>query len=50
MSCNTKKVRYSFLGAKRSAKIIVSSDEEEGETPRPKRAKTSGIAPRAGKV
>jgi hypothetical protein len=46
MSCSTKKVRCSFLGAKPSAEIIVSSDEE-GATPRPK---ASGIIPKDGKV
>jgi hypothetical protein len=49
MSCNAKKVRCSYLGAKKSVEVILSSDEE-GATPRPKRPKTSGIAPRAGKV
>jgi hypothetical protein len=49
MSCNAKKVRCSNSGAKQSAEIIVSSDEEVA-TPRPKKPKTSGIAPRAGKV
>jgi hypothetical protein len=49
MSCSAKKVRCSFLGAKPSAELIVSSDEE-GATPRPKKPKTSGIVPKAGKV
>jgi hypothetical protein len=49
MSCNAKKVRCSSLGAKPSAKISIPSGEEEA-TPRPKKAKTSGILPKAGKV
>jgi hypothetical protein len=48
MSCNAKKVRCSFLGVKPSAEIILSSDE--GATPRPKRAKMSGLVPKAGPV
>jgi hypothetical protein len=44
-----KKVRCSYLGAKVSAKIIILSDKE-GVTPRPKRAKTSGLVPKARKV
>jgi hypothetical protein len=49
MSCSAKKVRCSHLGAKPSAEIIVSSDEEV-VTPRPKKPKASGIVPKAGKV
>jgi hypothetical protein len=48
MSCSTKKVRCSFLGAKPSAEVIVSSDD--GVTPRPKKAKTSGLVPKAWPV
>jgi hypothetical protein len=52
MSCNTKKVRCSYLGAKPSAEIIVSfvSSNEEVATPRPKRPKTAGIVPKARPV
>jgi hypothetical protein len=49
MSCSAKKVRCSHLGAKPSAEIVVSSDEEV-TTPRPKKPKASGIVPKAGKV
>jgi hypothetical protein len=49
MSCSAKKVRCSHLGAKQSAEIVVSSDEEV-VTPRPKKPKVSGIVPKAGKV
>jgi hypothetical protein len=48
-TCNTKKVWCSFLGTKPSVKVIVSSDKEV-VTARPKKAKTLGIMPRAGKV
>jgi hypothetical protein len=48
MSCSAKKVRCSFLGAKPSAEVIVSSDE--GATPRQKKAKTLGLVPKAGLV
>jgi hypothetical protein len=44
-----KKVMCSYLGAKASAEIIISSDEE-GAMPRPKWAKTLGLVPKAGKV
>jgi hypothetical protein len=49
MSCSAKKVRCSHLGAKPSAEIVVSSDEEVA-MPRPKKPKASGILPKAGKV
>jgi hypothetical protein len=49
MSCNAKNVWCSYLGAKPLAEIIVSSDEEVA-MPRPKKAKTSGIVPKAGPV
>jgi hypothetical protein len=49
MSCSAKKVRCSHLGAKPSAEIVVSSDEEVA-TPRPKKPKASGIVLKAGKV
>jgi hypothetical protein len=49
MSCSAKKVQCSFRGAKPWAEIILSSDEEV-TTPRPKKPKTSGIVPKAGKV
>jgi hypothetical protein len=48
MSCSAKKVQCSFLGAKPSAEVIISSDERL--TPRPKKAKTSGLGPKAGPV
>jgi hypothetical protein len=49
MSCNAKKVRCSYMGTKPSAEFILSSDEEV-VIPRPKKAKTSGLVLRAGKV
>jgi hypothetical protein len=47
--CNIKKVRCSFLGAKPSVEVIVSSDEE-GARLRLKGAKMAGLVPKAGKV
>jgi hypothetical protein len=49
VACNMKKVRYSYLGVKKSSEIIISS-KEEGVTPRLKKAKTLGIVPKAGPV
>jgi hypothetical protein len=46
---NAKKVRCSYLGAKSSAEMIISSDDE-GVMPRLKKAKASGLVPKAGKV
>jgi hypothetical protein len=49
VNCNAKRVQCSYLGAKVLAEIIISSDEEVA-MPRPKKAKTSGMVPKAGKV
>jgi hypothetical protein len=49
MSCNSKKVRCSFLGEKPSAAEVIASSDE-GATPRPKKAKTSGLVLKAGPV
>jgi hypothetical protein len=48
-TCNTKKVQCSYLGAKPSAKVIILSNEEDAR-PRPKKAKMSGLVPKARKV
>jgi hypothetical protein len=48
-NCNTKKVGHSYWGEKQLAGIIISS-EEEGAMLRPKKAKMSGLVPKAGEV
>jgi hypothetical protein len=47
--CNAKKVRCSYLGVKPLDEIIILS-KEEGTTPKPQKAKMSGVVPKAGKV
>jgi hypothetical protein len=48
-NCNTKKVWCSYLGAKPSAEIIILSKEECAML-KPKKARTSGVVPKAGQV
>jgi hypothetical protein len=49
-TCNGRKVRCSFLSKRKKSVEIIIDSADEVTTPRPKKAKTSGLLPVSGLV